>query len=59
VLARTPQDAEAEIDWLTAAQQWAIDVAVAAQLELRVGGGLFLRGDTGSFRPYIPGGAYL
>jgi GNAT superfamily N-acetyltransferase len=59
VLARTPAGAEAEIEWLTAAQQWATDVAVAAQLELRIGGGLFVRGETGSFRPYIPGGAYL
>jgi GNAT superfamily N-acetyltransferase len=59
VLARTPEGVEAEVEWLTAAQQWAVDVAVAAQLELRPAGGLFLRGDTGPFRPYLPGGAYL
>ena len=59
VLARTPDGAEAEIEWLTAAQQWATDVAVAALLALRPAGGLFLRGDTGPFRPYLPGGAFL
>jgi GNAT superfamily N-acetyltransferase len=59
VLARTPDGVEAEIEWLTAAQQWATDVAVAARLELRTDGGVFLRGETGSFRPYLPGGAYL
>jgi GNAT superfamily N-acetyltransferase len=59
VLARVPDGASAEVEWLTPAQQWAIDVAVAAGLELRQVGGLFLRGDTGTFRPYLPGGAYL
>jgi GNAT superfamily N-acetyltransferase len=59
VLARIPAGGEAEVEWLTGAQQWAIDVAVAAGLELRTGGGVFLRGETGSFRPYLPGGAYL
>jgi GNAT superfamily N-acetyltransferase len=59
VLARTPEGAEAEVEWLTGAQQWAIDVAVDARLELRTGGGLFLRGETGTFRPYLPGGSYL
>jgi hypothetical protein len=59
VLARTPDGAEAEVEWLTGAQQWAIDVAVAARLELRTGGGVLLRGETGSFQPYLPGGAYL
>ncbi len=59
VLARIPAGGEAEIEWLTGAQQWAIGVAVAAGLELRTGGGVFLRGETGSFRAYLPGGAYL
>jgi GNAT superfamily N-acetyltransferase len=59
VLARIPDGAEAEVSWLTSAQQWAIDVAVAARLTLRPGGAVFLRGELGTFRPYIPGGAYL
>jgi GNAT superfamily N-acetyltransferase len=59
VLARAPAGGKAEVDWLTGSQQWAIDVAVAARLELRVAGAVFLRGDVGPFRPYLPGGAYL
>lgn len=59
VLARMPDDKEADVSWLTGAQQWAIDVAVAVRLELRLGGAVCLRGDVGSFRPYLPGGAYL
>jgi hypothetical protein len=59
VLARMPDGAGAEVEWLTGTQQWAVDVAVAAGLELRPGGAVFLRGDVGAFRPYLPGGAYL
>jgi GNAT superfamily N-acetyltransferase len=59
VLARTPPGTDVEVGWLTSAQQWAIEVVVAAGLELRLGGGVFLRGDVGPFRPYLPGGAYL
>jgi GNAT superfamily N-acetyltransferase len=58
-LARMPDDAEAEVEWLTPAQQWAIDVAHEAGLDVRPYGALFLRGETGPFRPYLPGGAYL
>ena len=54
-----PDGTKAEVDWLTGAQHWAIDVAVAARLELRPGGAVFLRGEVGTFRPYLPGGAYL
>lgn len=50
---------EAAVDWLTASQQWATDVVVEAGLELEVGGAVFLRGDVGRFRPYLPSGAYL
>lgn len=59
VLARMPEGADADVSWMTSAQQWAIDVAVAARLELRPGGAVFLRGEVGAFRPYLPGGAYL
>ncbi len=48
------------VEWLWSAQQWAIDVCVEARLELRAGGGaVFLGGDVGEFRPYLPSGAYL
>jgi hypothetical protein len=59
VLARAPAGTAVEVGWLTAAQRWAVDVVVAARLELRLGGGILLRGDVGRFRPYLPSGAYL
>lgn len=59
VLARVPDGGQAEVEWMTGAQQWAIDAAVAARLELHPGGAVFLRGEVGPFRPYLPGGAYL
>jgi GNAT superfamily N-acetyltransferase len=59
VLARVPEGGRAEVDWVTGSQQWAIDVAVAARLELRTGGAVCVSGDVGAFRPYLPGGAYL
>jgi len=58
-LARGRGGAQAQVEWMTGDQQWAIDVAVAARLELRLAGAVCLRGDVGSFRPYLPGGAYL
>ena len=51
--------AEYAEEWITSAQQWAVDVAVAARLELQPSGAICLRGDIGPFRPYLPGGAYL
>lgn len=59
VLARMPEDREADVSWLTGSQQWAIGVAVAARLELQFGGAVCVRGDVGTLRPYLPGGAYL
>jgi GNAT superfamily N-acetyltransferase len=59
VLARVPPGAKAEVEWIGGAQQWAVDVAVGARLELSPAGAVCLRGDVGPFRPYIPGGAYL
>jgi GNAT superfamily N-acetyltransferase len=58
-LARMPRGGRAEVEWLTSAQQWAIGVAVAARLELEPSGAICVRGDVGSLRPYLPGGAYL
>jgi predicted N-acetyltransferase YhbS len=56
--------AEEDIDaycW-TAAQQWAIDVAVAAKLKITPGGPLFVRGGAGPDRvpvAYLPSGIYF
>ena len=59
VLARTPDGVDAEVDWLSGSQQWAIDVVVAARLELRPGGAVCVRGELDTMQPYLPGGAYL
>ncbi len=59
-LARTPAGTEVDLGWMTGAQGWAVDVALAAGLELRIGrGAVALRGATGTFHPYLPSGAYL
>jgi GNAT superfamily N-acetyltransferase len=48
------------VNYMTAAQQWAIDVCIAARLDLQVAtGAVFLGGDVGPFSPYIPSGAFL
>jgi hypothetical protein len=59
VIATAPEDESVRISWITSAQGWAVDVVLDAGLELKVHGALFLRGDVGPFRPYIPSGAYL
>jgi predicted N-acetyltransferase YhbS len=47
------------VSFITAAQQWAIDVCLEARLELRPTGPVFLGGDVGPFSPYLPSGAFL
>lgn len=48
------------VEWITAMQQWAVDVCLDARLELRAeSGAVFLAGGTGPLRPYLPSGAYL
>ena len=56
-LARSP---EVSVGWITSAQQWAIEVCVAARLELRADtGAVCFGGDVGAMRPYLPSGAFL
>jgi hypothetical protein len=61
LLARTRRAGrQAVVEWITSAQGWAVDVCVEAGLELRTGAGaVFLGGEVGPFRPYLPSGAYL
>ena len=59
VVATTPDGQELRVSWITAAQNWAVDVVLEAGLELKMHGALFLRGDVGPFQPYLPTGAYL
>jgi GNAT superfamily N-acetyltransferase len=49
---------EVTVDWLTAEQQWAIEVALAARLPLRGGSSVCIRSALGPLTPYLPGGAY-
>ena len=46
------------LDWLTADQQWAIDVALDARLSLGAGPSSCRRSTLGPMTPYLPGGAY-
>jgi GNAT superfamily N-acetyltransferase len=56
----TASGREASVEWITAAQNWAIGPCLDAGLELKTDiGGVFLGGDVGPFRPYLPSGAYL
>jgi GNAT superfamily N-acetyltransferase len=58
VLARAGRVA-ISVDWLSAQQDWAVRTCVEAGLELSGHGAVFLGGDVGPFRPYLPSGAYL
>jgi GNAT superfamily N-acetyltransferase len=57
-LATSPPDAVVRIDYLTAAQEWAVDVALAAGLSLRTEGYLRLR-HMRPPAPSLPSGAFL
>jgi GNAT superfamily N-acetyltransferase len=47
------------IDFVTAENQWAVRVGLAAGLTIAPGGPTFVRGQIGPMAPYIPSGAYL
>lgn len=57
-LASGPPDQEVEVGWLSGDQQWAVDVVVAAGLELRLSGAIMVRGRPRPFLPYIANGAF-
>jgi hypothetical protein len=42
------------VRWLTAEQQWAIDVCLRAGLSLRAYGAVCVRGRPGTMRPFVP-----
>ena len=46
------------VDWLTADQQWAIDVVLEARLPLTGGPSVCVRSSTGPLTPYLPSGAF-
>jgi GNAT superfamily N-acetyltransferase len=57
-LARSPEGGQVRVDYLTAAQEWAVDVSLAAGLSLRTEGYLCLR-HMRPPAPYLPSGAFL
>jgi GNAT superfamily N-acetyltransferase len=56
----SPDGGEAMVEWISAAQNWAVGVCLEAGLSLvPSSGAVFLDGDVGPFAPYLPSGAYL
>ena len=47
-------DSERVVRWITAGQDWAIQIAVAAGLRLGSYGALAVRGEPGPMRPFLP-----
>jgi ribosomal protein S18 acetylase RimI-like enzyme len=58
-LAAAPPGASVQVDFISAGQDWAIAVVLEASLALSPDGPLFVRGEVGPLRPYLPSGAYL
>jgi hypothetical protein len=58
-LAAAQPGAPVHLDFITAGNDWAIEVALDAGLSLTPDGPVFVRGETGPFAPYLPSGAYL
>lgn len=58
-LTEVPAGERTWIGFLTGAQAWAFDVALAAGLSLTPGGPVCVRGDIGPLAPYIPSGSLL
>lgn len=58
-LAAAPAGESVHVDFISAGNDWAVRVALAAGLELSPEGPLFTRGDVGPMAPYLPNGAYL
>ncbi|HUA02449.1 MAG TPA: GNAT family N-acetyltransferase [Solirubrobacteraceae bacterium] len=47
-------DGRARVRWITGAQQWAVDVAIQARLEVVAYGALCVRGTPGTLKPFLP-----
>ena len=58
-LAASSPGATVQVDFISARQDWAVAVALEAGLALSPDGPIFVRGDVGPLRPYLPSGAYL
>ena len=58
-LARSPNGATVNVDFIMAGQDWAIRTALDAGLALSPDGPFFTRGELGPLRPWIPSGTFL
>jgi GNAT superfamily N-acetyltransferase len=59
VFVTAPPGATVNVDFVTAGQDWALPVCLAAGLALSPDGPMFAGGALGPLAPYIPSGAYL
>jgi GNAT superfamily N-acetyltransferase len=59
IFADTPPGRQARVGWVSAEQQWAFDVALAARLKPENTGPYFTGGRLGPLRPFLPHGALL
>jgi hypothetical protein len=57
-LARIGEASWPPVRWITAEQQWAVQVVLAAGLRLAPFGALCVRGRPGTLCPYLPSGPY-
>lgn len=58
-LTETPDGKSAEVMYIGAGQEWAVQTVLEAGLSLRPGGPVMTRGELGALAPYLPSGAYL
>ena len=59
VIATAPEGESIRVEYITAAQGWAVDVVLEAGLALEVHARCSCAGTSGRFHPYLPSGAYL
>jgi len=57
-LAHSKTQGEVTVGWLSARQQWALDVLLETHLAVRPRGSRCLRGGVGPMAPYVPNGAF-
>jgi predicted N-acetyltransferase YhbS len=57
--AAAPPGETVHVDFMTEANNWAVQVVLDAGLDLTPDGPVYVRGETGPFAPYLPSGAYL
>ena len=58
-LAAAKPGASVHVDFVRSGHDWAVQACLAARLAMSPEGPVFVRGDVGPFRPYLPSGAYL